>query len=246
MDWTIIVGALGVLGTFAGVGATIYVARRHSSPEAAEFTIEGSPWVRERLRGNYEKFLRLLLGIDYASLHGLTDASAGNAETKSKVFEKSPETWSLVVSRNREIVGYWSFFSLSDKLVKKLKNGTMRDSEITADEVHRLTEPRVHALYVEMFGIHPSYEGNQHRILRMLLNSLHELMASLRENGVKVVGIYANGFSKEGTALCKDFGLTPLVKSIQGGDVYFLEDISVAEQNLERLTNRRRFPAFGK
>ena len=245
MDWTLIIGAFGVLGTFAGVAVALYAIFKRPASEIEEFAVEGAPWVRERMQGNYIKFLQLLLALDYASLEGLTGAASGDAATKSKVFQKSPETWSLVVARNREVVGYWSLFSLSDRLVRRVKTGAMLDSEITVDQVHNLTEPRTHTLYVEMFGIHPSYDDHRHKILRMLLGSLSEFVDFVSENNIEVAGVYANGFSAEGISLCEDFGMEEGVESRQGGHVYFLQDIAIAKRNLAKLVTRRRFPFRG-
>ena len=244
MDLALVIAALGVIGTFAGVYITWYAARKTSAFQDEELTIEGHPWVRERFKGDYEKFLGELIGLDHAAVSGLTDETAGDAKTKSLVFEKSLDTWALVVSRNRQIVAYWSFFSLSDRLIKRLKNGTMFDSEIVAREVYSISEPRRHNLYFEMFCIHPAFEDRRLTILKMLLVALNEIAQLMRTNKVQIAGIYANGFTKEGAALCRDLGLRRIASSAQEGDVFYIDDSSLAEQKLDRAANRRRFSIF--
>lgn len=231
-------GSCGVIVTAVVPLFIWYLDRRKDGAAAAELSTEGAEWIVER-GGDYQQLLRLLLSLDHAALSGLTDLSAGNAETKAAVFEKSPETWSLVVFRDSLVVGYWSFFSLSDRLVARLEKGAMYDNEITVTEVHPIHEPRAHSLYVEMFGIHPAFEKNGRTIFRMLINSLREVGRLAERGEVQVKAVYATGFSERGAALCRAFGMKPLVPSVQGGHVYRTEDVAVPLQKLETLRHRR-------
>lgn len=238
MDWTIFWAAAGVLVAVLGpLGKILFDEWKRRRSASGELTIESADWVIERGL-TYEALLMLLLGLDYSSLPGLTALSSGTAETKAPVFEKSPETWGLVVFRETVIVGYWSCFSLSKKLVARLEQGAMLDSEITVAEIHSVQEPIAHKLYFEMFGVHPSFGANEKAIFRLLVRSLADFAARSRAAGIRVETIYANGFSERGAALCRAFGLRPFVGSKQGGDVYRLDDIQIALARLERLATK--------
>ncbi|MGA9580815.1 MAG: hypothetical protein WBR13_02465 [Allosphingosinicella sp.] len=238
MEWAIFWAAAGVIATAVVPLLIWYLDRRKDRAAAGELSAEDAEWVIER-GGDYKSLLQLLLSLDHAALPGLNDLTAGNAETKAAVFEKSTETWYLVVFRDSLVVGYWSLFSLSDRLVERLEKGVMYDYEITEAEVHSIRESRAHSLYVEMFGVHPAFEKSGRTIFRMLLNSLREFGERVQSGEVQVKAIYATGFSDHGAALARAFGLEALVPSIQGGHVYRTLDVGVPMRKLETLRHRR-------
>jgi hypothetical protein len=241
MDWAIFWTAAGVI-VAASIPLLIWhLDRRRERSTMSEFSMEGSSWVLAQGM-TYEDLLRQLLSLDRAALAGLSDLSSGNEFTKAEVFEKSQDTWSLVVFRDSIVVGYWSYFSLSDHLIKRIEKGLMYDSEITPNEVHCITEARDHSLYFEMFGIHPGFRKSERTIFKMLLTSLESTAATIRSGRLRVKAVYATGFSSRGAALCRAFGLECLVKSAQGGDVYRTTDVTSALQRLETLCQIRRIP----
>jgi len=238
MDGPTFWAAAGVIATVLIFGLTWLRDVHKERKVNAELSVEGASWVLER--GNdYEEFLRLLLSLDHAALVGLTDSSAGSAELKAKVFEKSPETWSLVVFRDSLVVGYWSLFSLSPKLIKRLERGVMFDREIVESEIFSIEKEATHNFYVEMFGMHPAFRQSERRIFRMLLQSLNEFAIKLNRDGVRVGAVYAAGFSDKGASLCRRFGLTAIAKSDQGGDVYCTRDIGALFVKIEQLAGKR-------
>lgn len=236
MDWSLFWTAAGVLAAVAAavIPLTIWLIDRRKSKELdSEYSIEDSDWVVEKGL-TYEEFLRQLISLDHAALAGLSDKTAGNEKVKALVFEKSKETWSLVVFRNSLIVGYWSCFSLSSKLQKKVEQGTLFDSEIIAAEVKQIHETGDHSLYFEMFGIHPAFGANRRTIFRLLTRSLAGFAEMLEREKVSVKAVYANGYSSEGAALCRAFGLAPFITSVQGGEVYRSTDINTLGKRLSR------------
>lgn len=236
MDWAVFWTAVGSLGAVGAVVVYLVERRRDQSHEV-ELTVEDSGWLAERGM-TYEAFLRHLIGLDHEALAGLSDKTAGNETVKAPVFEKSQDTWGLVVFRGSLVVGYWSCFSVSERLRKKLDAGKMYDSELTEEEIRTISEPGPHDLYFEMFGIRPSFERNRKAIFRLLAKSLAGFAAMLGERRVEVRAVYANGYSEEGAALCRSFGLQPVVQSVQGGSVYRSSDIETMLRRVSRVGSR--------
>ncbi|WP_439477080.1 hypothetical protein [Brevundimonas sp.] len=242
MDWV----ALGVVvaAIAGGVPAILWwIDHRNAAGKDPELSIESIDWVLEQGM-TYEELLRGLISLDRAALAGLTDITGGTAEVKADVFEKSPETWALVVFKNSMIVGYWSCFSLSQKLLDRLNKGEMYDSEITESEVRPLSEKAPHSLYFEMIGIHPGFQWCRKQIFRKILDSLSDFATSLPAQGIKVDAIYANGFSEVGADLCTSLGLSPLVESVQGGQIYRSADVRAVTRQVQRRALRRRLASI--
>ncbi|WP_421930770.1 hypothetical protein [Phenylobacterium sp.] len=237
MDWGLVWAAAGVV--LAALSALIALIRWWQEREAkkgraSEFTIEGSSWVFERGL-SYEGLLQRLIGLDHAALAGLGDKTEGSAEQWAPVFEKSPETWGLVVFRGSFIVGYWSLFSISQKLVGALKRGQLYDSKIVSQEVRQVSEPGPHSLYFVMIARHPDFSRAGGEIFRLMMRSMAQAMASLRKDRVHIDAIYANATSAEGESLCRTLGLEAFSTSVQGGQVYKIEKFDLLEQRLARL-----------
>ena len=238
-----------LLATIAGVAVAAvavmtpivfrWLDQREKRAGGSELTIEGVDWVIDQ-EMSFEEFLQNLIGLDRTVLAGLTDQTAGDPVVKAKVFEKSSDTWGLVVFRNSVIVGYWSCFSLSDQLKQRVAAGQMFDSEITAGEVRTLDENGKHSLYFEMIGVNPRFGWCKREIFRKLMQSLCDFSVSLESRGIEVEAIYANAFSGQGAILCRGLGLRPTVESVQGGKIYAATDARRVAQNLRNKVLRNR------
>lgn len=226
------------------VGAAVplllwWLDRKRNNSDVSRLTIEGADWV-ERKKFGYNWLLSALISLDRAALPELTDITGGTVTKKAKVFNKSQETWALVVYNDAMVVGYWSCFSLSENLVNKLKSGLMYDSEIVSQQIKSLRDDGPHHIYFEMIGIHPGFKWCEHHIRDKLYSSLGEFVEIISQQSSEVVGIYANGFSEEGIHICKSMSMTPIAESVQGGQIFAAFDIpKIAKRARARATRSR-------
>lgn len=201
---------------------------------AKRFEVVGAEWVAQRCM-SYETLLEQLISLDYLSTRGLDAHAEGTVPQWAPVFKKCPEGWSLVTLDEEQIVGYWSFFSLSDVLQRALETGDLLDSQITASNVHRMREPREHVIYIVMITHHPSYSWAKKRIFRLLMRSLAQRLCHLVDGGATIQRIFANAYTSEGLRLCETLGFSASVAAKQGGTVYSANLDGVLLERLRRL-----------
>lgn len=217
-----------------------FLARRRSAADAAALSEEDSAWVLEKYGDPYPDLLRRLISLDHAAHEGELDGRMEGTNAQwSPVFEKSPETWALVVSRGREIVGYWSCFSLSNKLLARLKLGKLVDSAIVESEVRRLTEQGGHSLYCVMIAQDPDRSQPGGQVFKMLMTSMARSLREAKEVGAQIDAIYADATSKKGESLCRRLGLEPLTQSRQGGTIYWTGDVDRLIDRLSAIGQKR-------
>jgi hypothetical protein len=244
MSWTVIealatlVGvAVAVIGVVVAILTLVRAERRKK--EASELRVEGHDWLVEK-EMSYEQLLQQLIGLDYSSTEGLGERHEGTVQQWAPVFKKSPETWRLIVYKDAFIVGYWSFFALSEPLMRRLKAGKMFDSEIVASKVREVSEPGVDAVYFVMITRHPSFAEERRATFRLLIQSLLETLIALQAQGVAVREVYANAFTSAGERLCKAVDGKSLGKADQGGDLYRIVVDERLHHALARLERRPR------
>lgn len=236
MDWTIFWTAAGAIGAVMAACWPMLDRMFKAKPQAA-YSIEGDDWVAHK-NISYDVLLRRLIGVDYVSTPGLDEKSEGKVDQWAPVFRKSSDTWGLVVYRDEPIVGYWSYFSLSNDLLDRLRAGKLHDSEITEDQIHTLEEDREHHLHVVMIARQPEYASGQKQIFALLMESLCSSLVDLDKRGVRVSRIYANAFTPEGHELCKRLGFSEVVAAEQGGIVYEAKLTDQLKNRLFRLAKR--------
>lgn len=212
--WTA-VGAIAALAAVFAPFAIHHLQTRKRSGDG-DYTVEGQKWVSDR-DWSYQDLLHRLIDLDFLSLAGssLTAEDEGTVEQWAPVFEKSPETWALVVYRKKLIVGYWSYFSISDALVDKLKAGILMDSEISESEVRSIYDPGPHNIYFAMIARHPDMTFKGDRAVRLLRNSLINSAKHWLAK-VDIANVYAVCFSPEAVNLCRHFGLKQEAKMAKG------------------------------
>jgi len=165
-----------------------------------------------------EKLLAEVNRLDYALLKGLSQLHEGDAAQWNAVLLRSPDTWRLLVDPSNNIVGYWQFVSLSDRLSARLRMGHLMDSEITSNELCQLDKPGWYDIYMIAICIAKGYQRTT--AARRLLLSFFDLTSQMARRRVFWRNVYANAFTDGGAHLCRSFGLEPVINHIDQGTVY--------------------------
>ncbi len=222
MDWVVIWTAIGALGATIGPFGVFALQARIRNKGESPFTIADSDWLVAHGLSYKALLHRLIYNIDYLALAGssLSELSEGTVQQWAPIFEKSPETWAMVVCDDRLIVGYWSFFSLSDELVGSLKERCLFDSEITETGIRCISEAGPHTVYFPMVAYHPDFQHAKHTIIRLLMQSLAKTLGQLVDENVQISEIYADCFSREGESMCRNFGMQEIGETLQNGKLY--------------------------
>jgi len=167
---------------------------------------------------NGQQLLEKLISIDYEIFHELTPAQEGQASQWAPVFLDHPDTWRLMITPANEIVGYWHFVPLFDDDYHRAIKGELRDSEITTDKVRVFELPGRYSIYFVSFGLFPRFRRTKG--LKLLVDSLFDVLLGLARHGIFVEQICANAFSDSGEGLCKTFGMKYLAKHKERGNIY--------------------------
>ena len=229
--WT----AVGALGAII-VPLVIHHLQSAKKRKTPDYTVEGEKWVLDR-GWSYEDLLHRLIDLDYLTLAGvqLSPEDEGTVDQWAPVFQKSPETWALIVYRKKKIVGYWSYFSVSPKLAQEIAAGTMKDSEITASETKSIYEPGGHTIYFAMIARDPDMPAVGDNASRLLLKSLIDSMLFFWER-VEIERVYAVCFTRDSEKLCRNFNLRFVSNTVSGKPLYVGTRENFEPRRLKRLT----------
>jgi len=164
--------------------------------------------------------LRRLIKLDHRLLgDDLTSEREGTVEQWAPVFLANPSSWTLLVSRPRDIVGYWMFVALSPVEFERARAGSLLDSEISVAKVQPLDVPGVYNLYFVLLGVLPGFPGGGARLIDAFFTRLEE-MAS---RGVFFREVIANAYTAEGKRICEGFGMERVGPHQDFGTVYSLK-----------------------
>jgi hypothetical protein len=163
-----------------------------------------------------ERLLKRLVELDYKLLGDILDKSReGTPKQWAPVFMENPHTWVLITKGDRNIVGYWHFAPLSDKLYAKVKSGELLDSEVIASEIQPLDIPGFYNIYFTMIG-----HNNIHLALHNLIDAFYKTMEDLATRGVFFRELSANALTENGARLCIGFGMKKAADHVDIGEVY--------------------------
>jgi len=173
--------------------------------------ITGWQWTPERL-------VEQLTALAYSLFDGLTPELECDVKQWIPVYLDHPDTWRLLVTPERELIGYWHFLPLFDADFDCAMAGQLRDAEITTDRVQVFELPGTYPLYFECIGLLPSYRRT--KAYTALLRSFFDVILGHARNGVFFDRLGANAYTASGAAMCKSFGFQPLVPHIDRGRMY--------------------------
>lgn len=164
------------------------------------------------------RLLRELIRLDYATTEGLTSAHEGDPAQWGPVFMTHPETWRLLVTGPRAIVGYWHWAPLFSAHHEAARRGELLDSMITVDTLQFFELPGLYALYFVQVCLLPAFR--RPKALQKLLLSVLDVLDHLTADGVLVSEIVANAYTGPGDALCRTFNMQPLGPHRDHGTIF--------------------------
>lgn len=198
-----------------------------------ELTVAGEKEVFE-WGWNGIRLLEEFIELDYATLDKLQISHEGSPDQWAPVFMEHPATWRMLISGPQEIRGYWHFAPLFPDDYQRAKDGSLLDSEITADRIQEFAVPGDYDIYFVQICLHPHYRDLPHRL--QLFRSVLETLTYLARQNVFIREICANAYTPVGHSICKSFGLTQSHKHAEHGDIYLgsIQDVLSARfGNLE-------------
>lgn len=164
------------------------------------------------------ELLRRLISLDYSLFEGLEPRYEGDVDQWAPVFFDHPDTWRLLVTADREIVGYWHFAPLFPEDYNRACRGLLLDSEITADRVQAFELPGVYDVYFVSFGLLPEYRrGNA---FAAMFASLEKVLFDLAMNDIYIGRVCANAFTLGGRSLCRSLGMRQIASHSSHGHIY--------------------------
>jgi hypothetical protein len=163
----------------------------------------------------------------------LTDDLEGSVEQWSRIFEKHPQTWRLLVHAGH-IVGYWQFVSLADSYHQALRDGDMVDAHIRESHIWNDDDGGARNLYITMFAVE---ESHRYRGLALLwLSFIDILVRFAEEQGIFFANVCAVAYTKNAETFCQRRGMTFLKTHERFGAVYV---VSLNDpKNVSNLTIR--------
>lgn len=204
-----------VAAKLAEIGLDAYRRRR------AERTTPTLARLEDVLRWGWDgkALLRRLITLDRQVIgDALTDEREGTVEQWAPVFMAHPETWVLLTTGPKQIVGYWDIAALHDQQFQRAKSGELLDSEITLDTVAPLDVPGTYNLYFVLLGVLPDCPGGGAKLIEAFFDQLE----ALADRGIFFREVCANAFTKDGKRICEGFGMTLLGPHKDFGTVYHL------------------------
>ncbi len=167
-----------------------------------------------------DRLLRKLISLDHHLLGDtLNEDREGTVSQWSPVFMARPEGWAVIAASDRKIVGYYSFFALTDSAFKEAREGRLLDREVTIENTLPLDIPGVYKGYFVLLGAH----RNSPRAGARLLESVFVELEALGERGILFEEMIANAFTPDGKRICEGFGMTRLCEHEDFGIVYSLK-----------------------
>lgn len=128
------------------------------------------------------KLLEALIHLDYETTEHLTHAHEGDPSQWGPVFMNHPETWRLLVSGPRAIVGYWHMAPLFPKEYVMAKAGQLLDSQITVDTMQLFELPGQYDVYFVQVCMLPEFR--RPRTVQLLFDTVFEVIELLSHSEV--------------------------------------------------------------
>ena len=167
---------------------------------------------------SYESLLDRLIYLDYADMKGITKEEEGTRENWVPVFKKSPYSSRYLVDGDLNVLGYWHFVALKEKLFRKAEKGLMLDQEITADKVYSLEKKGRYMMYFVETVTHPSIRNTD--AVAMLDESFYDAVYDFERSGIFFTKRITNAVTPEAVKRATGFGMKFVTKNIYRGSIY--------------------------
>jgi|GEM_PF-6379136 len=171
----------------------------------------------EKMGISYFDIARELIQIDIDTIEGLVPNAHGSIEAFAKIHRSSFDTWELLF-HGKKIAGYYSFYSIDDLYVSKLKKGILLD-----DQFSDVVQPMIHeGEYTCLFvGLAILNEPKYRKHAGVLLNAFIEKVKALARKKIFIRDWYVYAYSMDGIRYCeKHFGMELVTKRPELGCIY--------------------------
>lgn len=159
-----------------------------------------------------------LIALDYEVFENLTPSHEGDAPQWAPVFMQHPETWRLLTTESKEVVGYWHFVPLFHDDYERAVTGTLLDSEITADRLRLFELPGWYDVYFVSVVLQARFR--RPKAVSLLFHSLLDVLEGLANSNVFLGRVCANGYTDSGAAICKSVGMTEVGLHSERGRIF--------------------------
>jgi hypothetical protein len=169
---------------------------------------------------NGTKLAAKLEELDYETIgENLTSDDEASPAELGPIFEEFTQTWRILVEpHNEEIVGYWRFVPMNERMYAKAKAGKMLDRELTRKAMEYLAPGSVNNVYIAAMCIKSGYRGGKDRELFV---SFLDVLLDLARNDILIGRVCANGLNDSGREMCRAVGLAARMRhKYDGGTVY--------------------------
>jgi hypothetical protein len=167
---------------------------------------------------NIQMLMDELIRLDYLTIPGLSIAHEGDTAQWAPVFLNQPDTWRLLITKPKNIIGYWHFAPLRPDDYAAAERGELLDSQITIDKVNFFGAPGCYDIYFSQICMHPRFR--KMRSIQLLFISIFQVIDDLSRRGIFVRNICANAYTDIGHTVCRYFRLVFLCKHLEHGMIY--------------------------
>ena len=190
----------------------------------------------QRLYGNAAQESGVLTSNDAV----FSDDNAGSAEQWSQYLSAWPDSFEYLVNSKNNIVGNYSFLSLTDEQYRDFCAGTLCESDLEPTKTRSLYQPdTTHILFVLNISVNSEYNTieNSIRIRAMFWNKI----AQYSQNQVLFKKIIVNVFHPAHEAFYESLGFKFKCEHPKGGRIFELNMFPYPERLSEELS---RNPAY--
>lgn len=149
--------------------------------------------------------------IGYAIFHPDRTPPTKTSEWHRNALVKNPEM-NYVLKKDDQLLGYASIFPFkasSEKIYKCFEVDTLKEVNITNDDIETFDSGNHVNLYIMAIAMNPSLSKNEQRTYgSRLISRIITFVVSLGERGVVIENIVSRGDTKSGVKLLKAFGFT--------------------------------------
>jgi hypothetical protein len=150
-------------------------------------------------------------------------------------WERNREVFQ-VLEVNGKIVAYISLLPLPTAMTEAIFRDQIGVSKIGVDDIQTFEPGKPVDLYVWMFGMHPSIQGQAKRTFgRYLLAGLMNMFAAWGQRGIEIRSIYARSDTEDGISISQGLGFKEILPSPSKDQRAFI--LSVAESDQPLLIN---------
>ena len=163
-----------------------------------------------------------LVQNDYQLYSNISTENEGSPEQWAEYLSSFPETFRYLINDNNEIIGNWSFLSVSEEEhLERLRAGELYEESFSIDNTEFILFPGEYIGYLLNLSVNEGY--NSVYAYGLLLNSFIEQLITFAENGIYIKCWYVNVFRKDHEAMYKRLGFKFLCANSNYGCIYVLE-----------------------